>query len=59
MSAFVFMKERERKKRNVCMLSTLVVFNGPYLLFDLSSGSKGEGHLPLPAQSVWQDQEPF
>lgn len=48
---------REREKGNV--LSTVVLFNGPYLSFDLSSGSKGEGHLPLSAQSVWQGQEPF
>lgn len=36
----------------------VLMFNGPFLSFDLSSGSKGESHLPLSAQSVWQGQEP-
>lgn len=48
-----------RERKGACLLSTVVLFNGPYLLFDLSSGSKGQGHLPLSAQSVWQGQEPF
>lgn len=34
-----------------------VLFNGSFLSFDLSSGSKGQSHLPLSAKSVWQGQE--